>query len=719
MCALTLGVAGAGATSSWTVQLTPNPVVTKGSLPAVSCSAASACTAVGGYTNSRSVNATLAARWDGSSWARQAMPNIAGGQLAGVSCPTGTFCVAVGQSSPSAPLAERWDGSSWTVTPTPGSGVLSAVSCPSVSTCIAVGRNPASSSSQVPLAERWNGTNWTLLTASVPSGTQGSLLDGVSCSSAAACTAVGRNLTGTACIPLAERWNGSSWTIQTTPYRAKYDCNLLYGVACPAANACTAVGAACSVGGAEYFCVTLAERWNGTKWTLQYTPEPPGAPSTELDAVSCPSTTTCIAVGTSASETCGPFCAYASLVEHWNGTSWTMQTTPSVGNARLFGVSCRSSTECTAAGDQANLPNPRYGYVQMTLAEHWDGSNWTAHPPPNGYGTTDSHLNAVSCASTASCTAVGNYINSLGLDAPLAESWHGTTWVLQTTRNPSGSQATRLLGVSCVSSTACTAVGYSTASSGTEAMLAERWNGVSWTIQSIPAAQNGRLTGVSCSSTTSCMAVGYSTASGAAITAAESWNGSAWNALAPVDPAGASAAQFNGVSCRTRASCMAVGSATMAPNAPVTLAEQWNGVTWGLQTTPNSGASSLNGVSCPTATMCVAVGSGGGQLLAEGWDGLVWTIQPTPKPAVVVAYFSGASCPSTTSCTAVGQYGGGTALAEGWNGSGWTIQSGTAPAQSVLRGVTCPVVGTCVAGGDVLIAAGNYWATLVERAEAG
>jgi hypothetical protein len=70
------------------------------------------------------------------------------------------------------------------------------------------------------LAERWNGTTWTIQPTPNPQGGQVEGLFGVSCRSNSAYTAVGNNFfqpsTGNP-KSLAERWNGSAWTIQPTP----------------------------------------------------------------------------------------------------------------------------------------------------------------------------------------------------------------------------------------------------------------------------------------------------------------------------------------------------------------------------------------------------------------------------------------------------------------------------------------------------------------------
>jgi hypothetical protein len=69
-------------------------------------------------------------------------------------------------------------------------------------------------------------------------------------------------------------------------------------ISCPAANACTAVGTDLSTSGIN---VTLAERWNGSAWQRQPTPDPAEdtlpAVAPDLLGVSCPAKTFCEAVG--------------------------------------------------------------------------------------------------------------------------------------------------------------------------------------------------------------------------------------------------------------------------------------------------------------------------------------------------------------------------------------------------------------------------------------
>lgn len=143
--------------------------------------------------------------------------------------------------------------------------------------------------------ERWNGTNWSLQRTLNPAGTRGSFLYDVACTSRNACTAVGSsNLTGAEQVTLAERWNGKKWSIQRTRNAASAKQSLLESVFCASRRICTAVGEYSLDGNNT---LTLAERWNGSRWSIQKPPNPPGAHDSELSGVSCPYKGGCTAVG--------------------------------------------------------------------------------------------------------------------------------------------------------------------------------------------------------------------------------------------------------------------------------------------------------------------------------------------------------------------------------------------------------------------------------------
>jgi hypothetical protein len=347
-------------------------------------------------------------------WTIQPTPNRGTvSELLGVSCPSTTACTAVGSTvSPDVPLAEHWNGSTWAIQSTPspaGSGdtALESVSCPALDDCIAVGFAQPAGSTRA-LAERWNGTSWAIQTVPNPAGASLARFASVSCVSTTACTAVGVEATGSDNGGLVERWNGTSWTVQSAPVVA--GSALFAGVSCPSLTACTAVGA---YDPGSSGLVMLAERWNGSKWTIQSHTNPAGAANSQLVSVSCPTARSCTAVGRYANSAL----ANRFLAEHWNGASWASQTIvdPSHANTnRLYAVSCASASGCTAVGAYGSHGS------HLTVAEGWNGSTWsiqqTVNPLPNDY------FFGVSCVPIATCTAVGTDSESLtGVYDTLAE----------------------------------------------------------------------------------------------------------------------------------------------------------------------------------------------------------------------------------------------------------------------------------------------------------
>jgi hypothetical protein len=588
----------------------------------------------------------LAERWDGTQWSVQAAaPGSARGDaLRGVSCPTATFCVAVGSglARPGTKvLVEQWAGSGWSIQQTPTRGLpprrrdhLRDVSCVSASACVAVGGG---------IVERWDGASWSL--ALKVKATAG-FFTAVACSSARACVTVAAGHQ-----PFWARWNGRKWAVRPMPFSdpigdpnsAVYssiscttttDCvaagsyfndtvgaypvalrlsgstwsnparfriphyyepppGFLGGISCTPGGGCTAVG---SLGG------TLALHWSGRTWSTQPTANIAPAP-TRLNAVSCSSASACVAVGYY-----NDVDGLHPLAESWNGTSWSIQTTPDGPHARNHGgsqlnsVSCISANACIAVGESASLP----------LAERWDGTRWTLLKPILKT-IDDGAFNGVSCTVADACTAVGGAGLRPADDATvaLAERWDGTQWTVQTVPDPAGNAAgaiNQFAAVSCSSATACIATGtHAQVANGIFEPMAQGWDGSSWSIENTPALntpalpeESANLDSVSCTSASACIAVAFGHA-------AEQWDGTHWTLQSlPPDLVGEGA--FAAVSCTSPLACTAVGFGA----SPV--ADFWNGTIWSPDSLPippgDSGSlAELNGVSCTSATACTAVGT--------------------------------------------------------------------------------------------------------------
>jgi hypothetical protein len=133
-------------------------------------------------------------------------------------------------------------------------------------------------------------------------------------------------------------------------------------------------------------------------------------------------------------------------------------------------------------------------------------------------------------------------------------------------------------------------------------------------------------------------------------------------------------------------------------------------LTWSIVSSPNPGSTNgpaqFNGISCPSAGDCVAVGqytlkTGVPNTLIESWNGAAWSVVRHPSrgtaPAGSVLY--GVSCVSQVYCAAVGDYGKKT-LIESWNGSRWSVvPSPDNKGRNVLAGVSCASATSCMAVG--------------------
>lgn len=348
---------------------------------------------------------------------------------------------------------------------------------------------------------------WRVQSTPTPSGHYFPNLGGVACPSTTACIAIGwyhlDSGPDSSYGDFAERWNGSTWTLQSLASPTGSKSSVLNGVSCSSTTACTAVGFYATTSGLTAPHIPLAERWNGTKWSVQKIPMPSGSPNSDLSGVECSSATSCTAVGryVSSSGT-----TTNTLIERWNGTTWSVESSPDPTGATgsdLLAVACSSATACTAVGDYfPSSGEPR------TLAERWNGTTWSVKSSPNPTGSTDTQLEAVACSSGNACTAVGSYFSSSDVTEALVERWNGTDWALQSSPHPAG-MSSFLGGVACTSSTVCTAVGviYSTSGGASEG-LAERWNGSSWTKQSTPSTGADELYAVACPLAAVCTAVG-------------------------------------------------------------------------------------------------------------------------------------------------------------------------------------------------------------------
>jgi len=361
-------------------------------------------------------------------------------------------------------------------------------------------------SQSTPLVSGAQSNDWSIVSSPNTSATQSNALRGVACVSASECWAVGYYLADNAAQTLIERWDGTSWAIVSSPNTSSTQSNFLLGVTCASASECWAVGYYYND---NVISQTLIERWDGTSWTIVSSPNTSATDYNSLSGVTCVSASECWAVGYY--FTSDNF-VDQTLIERWDGTSWTIVNSPNTSTTEanvVLGVTCVSASECWAVGYYYGLDD----LISQTLIERWDGTSWTIVNSPNT-NTLSNVLLGVTCGSASDCWAVGNYAVTGNVLQTLIERWDGTSWSIVSSPNTSTSQSNFLYSVTCGPASDCWAVGYYIvdAVSNLNQTLIERWDGISWEIVSSPntsTTQSNSLYSVTCGSTSDCWAVGY------------------------------------------------------------------------------------------------------------------------------------------------------------------------------------------------------------------
>ena len=314
-----------------------------------------------------------------------------------------------------------------------------------------------------------------------------------------------------------------------------------------------------------------------------------------FDAVACPTTSFCVAVGANGSG------SGVAATSGDGGTTWTSQTVPSQA-PELDAVACANTDDCVAVGSEAEL-------TTMDGGVSWSSQ---ALPVPN---TT---LLGVTCTSTLLCIAVGVARDSIGPYAPvvLTSSDGGSSW--STGSLPAGSLGVG--SVACPTSTDCIAVGAT--------VLTSEDSGATWQTGTVNGG-SGPLRSISCSSSEVCVAVGPNAAglsdpSAAATAIVTTDGGATWN---PENfPSGTSG--VNQMSCASSTQCSAVGSSLSASSSgTVQLADSADGgQTWSLAS-PLAGLTSVASISCPAVGECVVVGQSASGAEASSLQNGTWATE--------------------------------------------------------------------------------------------
>lgn len=572
----------------------------------ISCPTTSFCMAVGYFGQ---VAIDRSGHWSSG-------PAVAGAVAPSLSCVSSSFCVVAFQAeNGSASRALIFQGTRWSAPVTidsGSSGLVSSLSCASTSLCFA-----ADYAGRV---IRYTASGWGKPTALLPAGTTTS----VACSSTAVCVATSESDWA--------RYQSGKWSAAKSTGRAI----AVTAVSCASATYCVGIGFADNTNDGA------STTFNGSTWSAPAVITSYGGVSGADGLVQSQQTISCRGV---------KFCLaidWDGTVHRFDGTGWHADgkfSMPVYENS--FVVACASASWCQIAGDVSNAD----------IAATWTTAGLSR---TSDFGAT---IYAVSCASPSFCVAVGN--DQLDQSVAVASVFNGTQWSTPTIVDSGGQDAS----VSCPSTSFC--------------MLA-LWNGDVVTYRagawSAPreVERTSLLMSVSCASSAFCVAVD---GAGNAYT----YNGGGWSGPVVADALEADA-QLVSLSCPTTTMCVAADTAGRAVtdrsgkwSAPVTVA----------------GLTSITSVDCTSASFCLAAGEGGGgpdEVAAAKFGGTSWSSLAMPT-VTANAYYASASCATSSFCGLGGTETAPLIYANGGVSSAYSSSPGLSQA------ISCPVVGWCAAAG--------------------
>ena len=343
--------------SIFKIQQSPSHNVQGNTLNAVAAVSSRDAWAVG-YQNDNNLNdaRTLAIHWDGANWKSIPSPNP-GSTPACKGANTGNVLNAVAAISMNdvwatgysftcttvdlTPMMIHWDGQKWKVVHTPslgngGNSSLNGLVALASDNIYAVGYQAASNGAVLTLVEHWNGKAWKV----VPSpnrSTTGNLLSAVSANSSTDIWAVGVSVDepSNSIQTFVEHFDGMKWKVVPSPNplpKAFLNQNVLSSVRAVSANDVTAVGFLKDAGHQRE--LTLVEHWNGTKWSVVQSPNQSDAPGSlnSLTSVTAVSATDLYAVGFFGDAATNG--QDETLVEHFDGKKWEIVSSPTKGMAQ-------------------------------------------------------------------------------------------------------------------------------------------------------------------------------------------------------------------------------------------------------------------------------------------------------------------------------------------------------------------------------------------------
>jgi hypothetical protein len=249
------------------------------------------------------------------------------------------------------------------------------------------------------LIEHWDGSAWSVVSSPNLGGATESVLQGLTVIASNDVWAVGYGRVDDQFVLLTEHWNGATWKV--VPALPDDNELIMTSVSAVATNDVWAGG----VGTDDL--TPLAFHWDGTQWSAVGVPFTFYLPS-GIYAVA--------AIASDDVWLMGPDGRYATFNLNWNGSQIEQVQSPKFKNGRTYGG--LRGIVALAADNIWSVGGILDGSFNQTLIEHWDGSDWAIDPSPT-VPNADSDLGAVTTTPDGTLWAVGGDAPSGGSDRTL------------------------------------------------------------------------------------------------------------------------------------------------------------------------------------------------------------------------------------------------------------------------------------------------------------
>jgi hypothetical protein len=357
--------------------------------------------------------------------------------LSGEACPIPTSCVLVGWGGYGdlfTGWGSKWQGQQVSLPPgaatDAGPATLVSAACVSAVKCALAGYYPDKSGHQQGILVTGHGAAWSSVKAPLPANAAADpdvVMESIACPSASSCTAAGYYTDSAGHEEgLLVAGSGKTWAVTEMPFPAHSHpaANpdvLPYAVTCPSVSSCTAIGSYNSSSGLQGLLVT----GSGKTWTATKPPLPANADASAevfLNGVACPTATSCLVTGTYSASIGGN----QGMLLTGHGTSWTSREAPlpahGLGVLSLGPATCVSVSACLVVGTYTDTTEHPRGLLLTGAGKSWAAVK--APEPANSSGSTSNYINldTVACQSASACVAAGSYIDKSGFTQPLIVS---------------------------------------------------------------------------------------------------------------------------------------------------------------------------------------------------------------------------------------------------------------------------------------------------------